>query len=51
VHRFKHHVYTVAELIRLLNKFDLKTIALYNSANKAEYKLGDAQIYLVAEKK
>ena len=51
VHRFKHHVYTVAELIRLLNKFDLKTIALYNSTNKAEYKLGDAQIYLVAEKK
>ncbi|MEP6683777.1 MAG: class I SAM-dependent methyltransferase [Parafilimonas sp.] len=50
VHRFKHHVYTVAELIRLLNKFDLKTIALYSSTDKAEYKLGDAQIYLVAEK-
>ena len=51
VHRFKHYVYTVAELIRLLNKFDLKTIALYSSTDQAAYKLGDPQIYLVAEKK
>ena len=28
-HRFKHHVYTVAELIRLLGKFGLRTIELY----------------------
>jgi len=51
VHRFKHYVYTVAELIRLLNKFDLKAIALYSSTDQAAYKLGDPQIYLVAEKK
>lgn len=50
VHRFKHHVYTVAELIRLLGKFGLKTIALYSSTDKTQYQLGDAQLFLVAEK-
>jgi len=50
IHRFKHHVYTVAELIRLLGKYDLKTIALYNSTDKTDFKLGDAQLYLVAQK-
>jgi len=50
IHRFKHHVYTVAELIRLLEKYDLKTIALYNSTDKTLFKLGDAQLYLVAQK-
>src|SRR5205809_7305389 len=49
IHRFKHHVYTVAELIRLLGKHNLKTIALYNSTDKEAFKLGDAQLYLVAE--
>ncbi|MEJ7739476.1 MAG: methyltransferase domain-containing protein [Chitinophagaceae bacterium] len=50
VHRFKHHVYTVAELIRLLGKVGLKTIALYGSTEKKAYKLGNAQLFLVAEK-
>ena len=50
IHQFKHHVYTVAELIRLLGKYNLKTIALYNSTDKAEFRLGDAQLYLVAQK-
>ena len=50
VHHFKHYVYTVAELIRLLGKSGLRTIKLYSSTNKDEYKLGDAQLYLVAEK-
>lgn len=50
VHRFKHYVYTVAKLIRLLAQQNLKTIALYGANNKAAYKLGDAQLYLVAEK-
>ena len=50
VHCFKHYVYTVAGLIRLLQKFNLKTIALYSSTDKTEYNLGDAQVYLVAEK-
>lgn len=50
VHHFKHHVYTVAELIRLLSQHSLRTTALYGSTDKAPYKLGDAQLYLVAEK-
>jgi cyclopropane fatty-acyl-phospholipid synthase-like methyltransferase len=50
IHRFKHHVYTVAELIRLLGKYDLKTIALYNSTDKEAFKLDDPQLYLVAQK-
>jgi cyclopropane fatty-acyl-phospholipid synthase-like methyltransferase len=50
IHRFKHHVYTVAELIRLLGKHNLKTIALYNSTDKAAFRLGDVQLYLVAQK-
>jgi cyclopropane fatty-acyl-phospholipid synthase-like methyltransferase len=49
-HRFKHHVYTVAELIRMLDKFELKTIALYNSTKKTTYKLSDVQLFLVVEK-
>ncbi len=50
VHRFKHHVYTIAELIRLLARFDLKTVALYDSTDKTEFKLGSPQLFLVAEK-
>lgn len=50
VHPFKHYVYTIAEMIRLLNKFDLKTIALYSSTDKTAFKLGADQLFLVAEK-
>lgn len=50
VHRFKHHVYTIAEVIRLLKKYGLKTISLYSSTNKETFHLGDAQVYMVAEK-
>jgi cyclopropane fatty-acyl-phospholipid synthase-like methyltransferase len=50
IHRFKHHVYTIAELIRLLKKYHFQTIALYSSTDKAAFKLGDAQLYLVSQK-
>lgn len=50
VHQFKHHVYTIAEIIRLLGKFNLNTIGLYSSTDKKVFKSGDAQLYLVAEK-
>ncbi len=50
-HSFKHYVYTLAEIKRLLNFFDLKTIAVYNSVDKTAYELGDEQLYLAAEKK
>lgn len=50
IHRFKHYVYTIAEIIRMMNKFSLKTIALYSSTDKKTFELGADQLYLVAEK-
>lgn len=49
-HSFKHYVYTLGEVKRLLKLFGLNTIATYNSTSKGEYKLGDHQVYIVAEK-
>ncbi len=49
-HSFKHYVFTLGEVKRLLKSFGLNTIATYSSALKAEYKLGDQQIYIVAKK-
>lgn len=49
-HYFKHYVYTLAELKRLLISHRLRTIAVYNSTEKRDYQLGDRQIYLIAEK-
>ncbi len=50
VHHFKHYVYTLSEIKRLLAKHGLRTIAVYNSTEKDAYQLGDQQMYLVAEK-
>ena len=49
-HYFKHYVYTLSEIKRLLASCGLRTIAAYNSTDKGTYQLGDQQIYLVAEK-
>jgi cyclopropane fatty-acyl-phospholipid synthase-like methyltransferase len=49
-HLFKHYVYTLADIKRLLASHGLQTIAVYNSTEKLPYQLGDKQIYLVAEK-
>ena len=49
-HFFKHYVYTLADIKRLLAKHRLQTIAVYNSTEKLDYQLGDQQMYLVAEK-
>ena len=51
VHYFKHYVYTLSEVKRLLDKCGLHTLAVYNSTEKQAYQLGDSQIYLVAEKR
>jgi len=50
-HSFKHYVFTLGEVKRLLQSWDLKTIATYNSPSITEYNLGDQQIYIVTEKK
>jgi cyclopropane fatty-acyl-phospholipid synthase-like methyltransferase len=49
-HSFKHYVYTIGEIKRLLKLFGLNMVALYNAVDKTPYELGDAQVYLVAEK-
>ncbi len=47
---FKHYVYTLSETKRLLARYGLQTVAVYSSTEQQPYQLGDAQVYLVAEK-
>lgn len=49
-HRFKHYVYTFSTVKQLLARYGLRIVAAYNSTEKGIYQLGDAQVYLVAEK-
>ncbi|GAB2565325.1 SAM-dependent methyltransferase [Spirosoma areae] len=51
LHHFKHYVYTLSEIKRLLARHSLQTVAVYNSTEKGAYQLGDQQVYLVAEKR
>lgn len=50
VHHFKHYVYTLSEIKRLLARHGLRTIDVYNSTERHVYQFGDQQLYLVAEK-
>ena len=47
---FKHYVFTLAEVKRLLKSVGLSTLATYSSFAKEVYKLGDPQVYIVAQK-
>ncbi|HZF63808.1 MAG TPA: class I SAM-dependent methyltransferase [Chitinophagaceae bacterium] len=49
-HSFKHYVFTLGEIKRLLEQYGLRTMATYSSTSKSPYKLGDQQVYIVAEK-
>jgi SAM-dependent methyltransferase len=49
-HSFKHYVFTLGEVKRLLKLYGLSTIATYSSTTKEEYNLGDRQVYIVAKK-
>jgi cyclopropane fatty-acyl-phospholipid synthase-like methyltransferase len=49
-HVFKHYVFTIGEITRMLQSAGLKTIASYGSIERAPYKLGDQQVYIIAEK-
>ena len=49
-HSFKHYVFTLGEVKRLLKLYGLSIIATYSSTSKEEYKLGDRQVYIVAKK-
>lgn len=49
-HSFKHYVYTIGEIRRLLRASGLKIIKLYSGPDKTDYKPGDPQVYIVCEK-
>lgn len=50
VHSFKHYVYSIGEIKRLLGSFGLNILAMYRAVDKTPYALGDEQVYLIAEK-
>jgi SAM-dependent methyltransferase len=47
---FKHYVFTLGEITRLLATHGLSVVATYNSIAKDVYNAGDQQVYIVAEK-
>ena len=49
-HSFKHYVFTLGEVKRLLKSYGFNTMATYSSTLKDEYKFGDQQVYIVAQK-
>jgi cyclopropane fatty-acyl-phospholipid synthase-like methyltransferase len=49
-HAFKHYVFTLSEVRRMLEKHGMKFVAAYGSLDGAAYKLGDGQVYIVVEK-
>lgn len=49
-HSFKHFVFTLGEVKRLLMFYGLRTIATYSSTSREEFNLGDRQVYIVARK-
>jgi cyclopropane fatty-acyl-phospholipid synthase-like methyltransferase len=49
-HAFKHYVFTLSEVKRLLSLYELKVVGTYNSPDGLDYQLGDPQIYIVAQK-
>ena len=46
----RHHVYSVAELGRMLGRAGFKTLHLFGSLDRQPFKLGDQLLYLIAEK-
>lgn len=50
VHWFKHYVYTLSDIKRLLKQHNLHIVAVYKSTEKLDYQLGDQQMYLIAQK-
>lgn len=49
-HSFKHYVFTLGEVRRLLSDHGLKIIATYNGPSKEIYTIGNPQVYIVAER-
>ncbi len=51
VHHFKHYVYTIAEIKRLMASHGFEIIALHNGFGKEPYAVGDPQAFMICEKK
>ena len=49
-HAYKHYVFTLGEISRLLQSCGLNIIITYSSTAKETYKLGDPQVYIVSVK-
>lgn len=49
-HAYKHYVFTLGEIKRLLKHHGFSIIAAYSSVEKAVYNIGDQQVYIVAQK-
>jgi cyclopropane fatty-acyl-phospholipid synthase-like methyltransferase len=49
-HSFKHYVFTLSEVRRMMQAHGLRFVAAYGSLDGVTYKLGDAQVYIVVEK-
>ena len=45
-HAFKHYVFTLGEVRRLLQSCGLRAVATYGSTSMEPFKLGDQQIYI-----
>jgi cyclopropane fatty-acyl-phospholipid synthase-like methyltransferase len=49
-HDYKHYVFTVGEIRRLLYTYGLKIVNIYRDLEKNGYEYGDQQAFIVAEK-
>ncbi|MEO6837961.1 MAG: hypothetical protein ABI185_06210 [Ginsengibacter sp.] len=49
-HSYKHYVFTLGGVKRLLKLYGLHTIATYRSTFREAYKIGDQQVYIVNQK-
>lgn len=49
-HDYKHFVYTVGEIKRILHSFGLKILSIYKDIDKSPYEYGDQQAFIVSEK-
>lgn len=50
IHTFWHHIYTAAELRRMLASAGLNTIDIFSSMDRAPFALGSEQLILIAQK-
>jgi SAM-dependent methyltransferase len=50
IHDYKHYVFTVGEIRRLLHSYGLRVINIYKDLEKNGFEYGDQQAFIVSEK-